>query len=198
MCRFLREQYYEIAEDDPDVPFLHRIGVLQLPSSIQSLSPLGGDESTQGVGPESVDDFASLSHSEPLPPLGRSVLKKRLEMFLQVFAAVISPRQLYRHQMLFQYYNVLLVKPDTVVAKLALECILTYKPPHVTPYKDAFKRLLDEKTIRDEMVVFDLTPGTSIDALHRPEVVPMIVRLAYGRFLSKARSNRLREKSLAR
>ena len=124
-------------------------------------------------------------------------------MFLQVFAAVVSPRQLFQHQTLAQFYSLLLSKAETNVAKLALECLLAYKPKFLIPYKDSFKRILDDKTIREELVLFNAaaqsdTSELSINSEHRADLVPLLTRLVFGRFVAKARNNRAREQTMAR
>lgn len=175
-------------------------------------------------------DATATRNDEKLVLLPARVLKKRLEMFLQIFAAVTSPKQLYCHQLLYNYYLEIMPKADITTVKLAFECILTYKPASVMPYKDNIKRLFDDKTIRDELLTFnastvadeddqytlDMTEYNNnsgsnnnnsssgscmikIKEEHRAELIPMLVRIVYGRFTSKARGNKAaREQNLAR
>ena len=96
---------------------------------------------------------------EEITVLHPSILKKRLEMFLRVFAAVISPKQLYLHQQLFDYYTSILARSETNIVKVAYDCILGYKPPYLMPVRENVRRLLDDKKIRDELVVFDPSIG---------------------------------------
>ena len=88
-----------------------------------------------------------------------SVLKKRLEMFLTVFSAVISPKQLYLHNQLFDYYNAILSRSETNIVKLAFDCILGFKPAYLMPVRENIRRLLDDKKMRDELVIFDPSVG---------------------------------------
>ena len=215
--RFLRWQYYAVFHDDPEIPFLHFQGLF----------------ATADAEADPHHD-----HAATLPP--PHVLKKRLEMFLSVLAAVTSPKQLYQHQLLFDYYAAILSKPETSQVKLALDCMLTYKPAFLMPIRENLRRFLDDKKIRDELVVFD----PSVDAhealagarlqvdvsaggviakntksrggaragaaaedgelgciapAHRADAVPLLVRLLYGRFVSKARGSKAaREQNLAR
>lgn len=134
------------------------------------------------------------------------ILKKRLEMFLQVFAAVTSPKQMYCHQLLYSFYQEIMAKADVNAVKLAFDCILTYKSASITPYKDNVKRMLEDKTIRDEMVNLDGTPQRAdsdteplIKEEHRAELVPLLVRTVYGRFTSKSRGSKAaRDQNIAR
>jgi U3 small nucleolar RNA-associated protein 20 len=149
-------------------------------------------------------DQQASSASEVVFPA--KILKKRLEMFLQVFAAVTSPKQLYCHQLLYTFYQEIMAKADVNSVKLAFDCILTYKPAALVPYKDSVKRLLDDKTIRDELVNLDATKETKdaeaepfIKENHRAELVPLLIRVVYGRFTSKARGSKAaRDQNIAR
>jgi len=160
-------QYYVHFKDDPDIPLLHHCGILTAPA-----------------------DFEREGGVVKLSP---SILKKRLILFLEVFSAVISPKQLYKYNLLYIYYITLLSNSVTTVSKLALQSLITYKPAYLMPYKDRILRLLDDNTIRDELVVFNLSATISnpvIDSRHRSDIIPLIVRLVYGRFVSKAKNNK--------
>ena len=144
------------------------------------------------------------------------ILRKRLEIFLQVFSAVTSPKQLYMHNMLYLFYQEIIAKSDAMTVKLAVDCILTYKSPSILPYRDSIKRFLDDKTIRNELLNFDPTLSSKLEDYnsmddshegshvvvrdeHRDELIPMIVRLVYGRFTSKARGSKAaRDLNIAR
>ncbi len=162
-------------KDDPDIPFLYYLGVL----------------ATKDTSPNQEEARES--------KLTIKTVKKRLETFLKVFAAVISPKQMYQHQMLCNFYTTLLSSPDHSVVKLALTCILNYKLPFLMPYKDVFQRILDPKTLRDELVAFNPSVASAkIDSSHRSELIPLLIRLLYGRSVAKAGGNKAREQSLSR
>jgi hypothetical protein len=168
--------------EDPEIPDLYREGIF---SAIEEPTISNPDTNI------------------PVP-----VLKKRLVMFLEVFAAVTSPKQLYLHKILYRLYGVILSKPDTVVAKLALNCILSYNDNDIIAYKDSLKNLLDDKKFRDELlllnpslsfVVEDTDAKKNIELKHRDKVVPLVLRIVYGRFVSHGKSGRkAKELGLAR
>ena len=141
--RFLRWQYYAVFVDDPELPFLYSQGLFSTPDSDQTNTHAAIGGATSDIGGSS-----SL-------PLSSAVLKKRLEMFLTVFVAVTSPKQLYLHQSLFDYYCTILSKPETSQVKLAFDCMLTYKPVFLMSIRENMRRFMDDKKIRDELVVFD-------------------------------------------
>ena len=192
---FLKNQYYVGFQEDAEVPYLRNIGLF---------SVLGNsEEDQQGI----LNKNASMiSNVFPI-----KILKKRLEMFLQVFSAVTSPKQLYCHQLLYSYYQEILAKADVNTVKLAFDCILTYKPVAIIPYKDNIKRMLEDKTLRDELVNLDPSPKAGIQSSsdaeresmikeeHRAELVPLLVHVVYGRFTSKSRGSKAaRDQNIAR
>ena len=178
-CRFLKYQYYTVFAQDPEVPTLQRMGVFSTDISLPTYSRV---------------------QSSHVPVLAVSVLKKRLSLFLRVFAAVSSPKQLYQHQQLYYYYCTILSKPDADLVKLALDCIMTYKVPSLVPYKDSLCRFLDDSTFRDELLVFDTTLESGVvNSDHRAVLIPVIVRVLYGRFVSRGKGSKAaREQGIAR
>ena len=205
--RFLREQYYLVNNESADLPYLHYIGLFT-----NSLQP----ESSDGVD-------GDLELNEPIE-LNPGVIRKKFEMFLRVFAAVVSPRQLYCHQLLYNYYITVLSDPDQTVAKLALQCVINYKPEYIMPYKNHCLKLLEPKSLRDELVLFNPAVNattdnatiqasddnksassssavgfnTTIELQHRASLMPILVRLLYGRLLAKASGKKAMEMSQTR
>lgn len=145
---------------------------------------------------QSQENNAAAASSPQLPPY---VLKKRLEMFLEVFAAIPSPKQLFEHQLLYSFYHVLVSKSDPAIAKLSLDCILAFKPPAYQPFADAFKGLMVDSKIRGHLITFDLDAESgAIDKTLRPEVISLVTRILYGKFSSKVRGGRAaRDQSLS-
>lgn len=178
--------------DDADIPFLFHIGVLSDTDVSSHISVNPNVEILESVISDEPKDFRS-------PNFSISVVRKRLEMFLKVFSVVVSPKQLYLHQLLFNYFSTLLASPDLVLAKLAFQCLMTYKPAFLAPYKENLSHFLDNKLLRDELVLFNpsVVEG-KIDALHRVDLIPVLTRLLYGRYLSKASGAKAREISSSR
>jgi hypothetical protein len=177
--RFLKYQYYATFVEDPEVAVLHRMNVLSSDKSPK----LGNDLEAMNV-----------------PTLSVGVLKKRLVLFLKVFAAVISPKQLFQHQQLYNYYCSILSKPDADVVKLAVDCLMTYKVAAITSYKETLYNFLDDSTMRNELLTFDATVTTGVvNSDHRAVFIPVLVRLLYGRFVSRGKGGKsAREQALAR
>jgi hypothetical protein len=182
---FLREQYYTYFNDEVEIPDLLRHGILLSHKLMISKPSTDQSDATEG-------------QNEMLPVLPSPMLRKRLEMFLLVFGSVTSPRQLFQHNLLLSLYNVLVSKNDAKVANLAFDCILTYKPANILVYKDVFKGLLDDSSIRSQLVTFDPSVGAVIESSQRAEVIPMLQQILFGKFTSKPRGGRAsRDQSLS-
>eukprot|EP01041_Mallomonas_annulata_P001346 gene1346-2596_t len=173
---FLRYQYYAVFENNPELPDLHRVGLFRLTDT----------------------DINSKPSSDVI--FSPKILQKRLEMFLKVFAAISGPKSLYQHPLLYAIYNILLCKPDISISKLALDCIFTFKNENIMPYVDNLRHMIDDASLRNELAIFDVTEkSTLLQPCHREEFIPLLVRILYGRFASRARSSKAaRDQSIAR
>ena len=155
--RFIRNFYYCAFVDEPEVSDLLYHGVLE---SAPAEHPLN---------------------------ISRKTLTARLEVYLSVFAAVVSPRQLYQHSILLHLYSALVTKSDQKISRLALDCALTYKVPALMPLKDSFYRLVDDKKMRDELVTLDLRGESELLSKdHRAEAISFLSNVLYGRFSARA------------
>lgn len=74
---------------------------------------------------------------------------------------------------------------EATVQKSALNCIFTYNYEFIKPYKDHLTRLIDNKHFRHELVVFSLDESNGvIHSDHRQKLLPILMRLLYGKFHS--------------
>ena len=176
--RFLEIQFYLCFSDSPEIPYLGYLGVL---TNFQQFA------STHSAG-----------KAEYMSPSINAMIRRRAEMYLGVFAAVKGPRQLYSNELLLSLYTVLLLRPEGSIAKLALDCILAYKQPSLVPYEETLSKLMDEKSLREELIVFDASEGGSIDRSHRAVAVPVIQYMLFGRLLSKVTGNKSKDQKLSR
>jgi hypothetical protein len=159
--RFLHEVYYPCLPNEIEIPILISIGMI---SEIQTY-----------------DNRHKIS---------KKALHNHLEGYLKVFAAISSPKQVFKHHLLFVYFQELLSKTDTSISKLALDCIFSYKLPHISPYQETLKTLLDEKKLRNEIVKLtsslqDRTNQIVADE-HLVITGNLLIRILYGILVSKA------------
>ncbi|KAL4612676.1 hypothetical protein GN956_G22842 [Arapaima gigas] len=119
----------------------------------------------------------------------RRAAAKHLIAHLRVFSKFTNPRALYLEPSLKQLYMQLLCHQDQNIQKISLECLLTYKDPHVLPYKDNLQRLLDDKHFKEEIVHFNISEeGAVVDASDRTHLIPVLLRILYGRMRNKTGS----------
>ncbi|XP_061662596.1 small subunit processome component 20 homolog [Syngnathoides biaculeatus] len=121
------------------------------------------------------------------PP--RRAAAKQLVTHLNVFAKFANPRSLCMESSLRELYYRLLCHQDKKIQQVALQCILTYKDPFVVPYKDNLEKLLDDKHFKEEIVHFNISEETGVvDASHRAGLIPLLMRILFGRLRSKGNS----------
>jgi len=103
---------------------------------------------------------------------------------LDLFSLFSNPKVLYRSGDVYTALLVLLTNGDLEIQKSALKAILTWKSPSLKPYEESLNNLLDEARFKDEITLF-LQGQTLIQPQHRPELMPVLLRLLYGRTVSK-------------
>uniref|UniRef100_A0A3P9PDG0 UTP20 small subunit processome component n=1 Tax=Poecilia reticulata TaxID=8081 RepID=A0A3P9PDG0_POERE len=107
---------------------------------------------------------------------------------LKVFTKFTNPRALYLESSLSDLYNQLLCHQDQQIQCVALECVLTYKDPNIVPYEN-LERLLDDRHFKEEIIHFNISEETGVvDASHRGRLIPLLMRILFGRLRSKAGS----------
>ncbi|RYP72723.1 hypothetical protein DL771_004059 [Monosporascus sp. 5C6A] len=103
---------------------------------------------------------------------------------LGVFAQFSNPKVLYHSQQVYQALLGQLANGDLDVQKTALKSILTWKQDGITPYQENLEALLDEAKFKNELTL--LFQGEKrIQPEHRSELMPVLLRLLYGRTISK-------------
>ncbi|XP_047917180.2 small subunit processome component 20 homolog [Anser cygnoides] len=119
----------------------------------------------------------------------RRAAAKQLIAHLQVFSKFSNPRALYLEQKLNALYTQLLSHQDQNVQRIALDCIMTYKHPHLLPYRENLQRLLEDKNFKEEIVHFSISEENAVVKMeHRPYLIPVLMRILYGRMRNKTGS----------
>ncbi|KAF9584653.1 U3 snoRNP protein [Lunasporangiospora selenospora] len=120
-------------------------------------------------------------------PKTTKTTKDRLHQFLSLFSKFKNPKQAFESNTLYNLYLHFLTIGDAPLQTLALNCVFTFKSPSVTPYQDNLKNILDDVKFRDELSTFIIAEGetSSIGALHREELMPIVIRLLYGCMISR-------------
>lgn len=113
--------------------------------------------------------------------------KDRLS-FLALFGQFINPKVLYKAPEVHGALLGLLCHGNSEIQKSALKALFTWKSPSILPYQENLLNILDESRFKDELSVF-VNVGTEdslIAEVHRGELLPVLLRLLYGRMISKA------------
>ncbi|GFY40068.1 small subunit processome component 20 homolog [Trichonephila inaurata madagascariensis] len=111
---------------------------------------------------------------------------KTLAAYLSVFSKFRYPKSNYKAGELEKLYKELLTYSDPTIQKLAFDCILTFNYKYLTPYKENFYRILDIKTFKNEIVLFNVdTENHVIAEEHRMEALTILMRILYGKMLCK-------------
>lgn len=141
------------------VPFLLSLDEAQVPSS--------EDEDKDNLLPE--DDFWSLPDRKGL---------------IGVFAQFGNPKVLHRSADVYNTLLSLLTNREIEVQKLSLKAILAWKQDGVKPYRENLENLLDDARFKNELTVF-LQDDELIRDEHRAELMPVLLRILYGRATAK-------------
>ncbi|XP_054720944.1 small subunit processome component 20 homolog [Uloborus diversus] len=121
---------------------------------------------------------------------GKHYASKTLAAYLSVFTKFRNPKAIYKTEELQKLYKELLSYPDPVIQKLSFDCLMTYNYKYLTPYKENFYRILDNKTFKTEVVLFSLdTENNIILEEHRIDVLAVLMRILYGKMLHKTGNN---------
>ncbi|CRK31187.1 hypothetical protein BN1708_005377, partial [Verticillium longisporum] len=103
---------------------------------------------------------------------------------LGVFDQFINPRSLYESEKVYRALLHLMENGDIEVQKSALKAILAWKQAGVRAYQENLEYLLDEARFKNELTVL-MQGEQSIKPEHRAELMPVLLRLLYGRTISK-------------
>ncbi|KAI1272906.1 armadillo-type protein [Xylaria sp. FL0933] len=115
---------------------------------------------------------------------GRSWSLFDKKTMIGVFAQFSNPKVLFQSQQVYNALLVLLSNGDIEIQKSALKAILTWKQEGVKPYQEHFEYLLDEARFKNELTVL-FQGDKQIQPEHRNEAIPVLLRLLYGRTISK-------------
>jgi U3 small nucleolar RNA-associated protein 20 len=131
---------------------------------------------------ELVPYFLSLNGQNDASISSSALPKPKLLAWLTLFSKFSNPKALYATDTLRSLYTTLLSHPDRALQNIALTCLFTYKSPHLTPYEDHLRALLDDTRWRDELSLLSLD---TIPSASRGEILDVFIRLLYGVMLEK-------------
>ncbi|KAI9889343.1 MAG: U3 snoRNP protein [Vezdaea aestivalis] len=109
------------------------------------------------------------------------------KVMLKTISQFRNPKVLFRTEELYKAILRNLTRGDSEIQAAALRSIFTWKDKNVIPYKEHLLNLLDDAHFREEIALFvrqDDSTG-SIQAEHRESLLPILLRLLFGRLVSR-------------
>lgn len=179
--RFINNEYYPADLQVAPTQDLRRKGRgLAIEEAEEETAARDEDELEEELGPQEEPSQKKKT---------RRAAAKQLIAHLQVFSKFSNPRALYLESKLYELYLQLLLHQDQMVQKITLDCIMTYKHPHILPYRENLQRLLEDRNFKEEIVHFSISEdNTVVKAAHRVELFPVLMRILYGRMKNKTGS----------
>ncbi|XP_036106865.1 small subunit processome component 20 homolog [Molossus molossus] len=178
--RFINNEYYPADLQVAPTQDLRRKGKGVLAEETEE--PAAGDD-------EELDEEAVPQDEPSQKKTTRRAATKQLIAHLQVFSKFSNPRALYLESKLYELYLQLLLHQDQAVQRITLDCIMTYKQPHILPYKENLQRLLEDRSFKEEIVHFSISEdNTEVKTAHRADLFPILMRILYGRMKNKTGS----------
>lgn len=118
----------------------------------------------------------------------RSFDRKDRKAMLDLFSRFTNPRALYGSPRVFECLLHLLTNGDNAIQKSALNAIFTWKLAGILPYQENLINILDDARFREEISTFleAGVQGAQIRNDHRGELSPVLLRLLYGRIVTRS------------
>lgn len=141
-------------------------------------------DSEAATGGDGDDDDDSQEEPKPAPT---KWLRNEQDAMLTLFTKFTNPRALYKADLVYAALLNLLASGDPKVQSLALKCVFAWRMPAAKAYEDNLNNLLDETRFRDEVTHF-VQIGEDESVIqddHREGLMPVLLRLLYGRSLSR-------------
>lgn len=131
---------------------------------------------TQEGAIESLDGLEALAEPDPLKSQDQKAM-------LGLFSLFKNPRVLYRSPDVFDALRSQLTSGDVEVQRSALKAIFTWKVQGIEAYQENLMNLLDDSRFREEISTF-LHDDNAIQDNHRQDLVPILLRILYGKMVS--------------
>ncbi|KAH6660646.1 armadillo-type protein [Truncatella angustata] len=130
------------------------------------------------------DDQADNFEEEQASSTGEFWSLTDRKALLGVFAQFVNPKVLFQSQQVYDALLKQLANGDIEVQKAALKAILAWKQEGLKPYRESLDFLLDEARFKNELTVL-FQGDNQIQPKHHDEAMPVLLRLLYGRTISK-------------
>ncbi|KAL9101661.1 MAG: hypothetical protein Q9163_003100 [Psora crenata] len=138
-------------------------------------------------GFDMVDENATLIGDDASYTSRQSWRQKDRKTMLDLFGQFTNPRALYQADDVFNAMKRLLSNGDVDTQRSALKAIFTWKLKELQPYEEHLLNILDDARFREEAAIFLNVEeqSTSIQNDHRATLMPILLRLLYGRMICR-------------
>ena len=146
---------------------------------------------------DTIDDAISLPEEDSHDPstsssgtIGGKWTMQEKKAMLRLFEQFKNPSVLYRSEELYQSLLDLLTSGDVEMQTHALKIIFTWKNAALRPYEENLLNLLDDARFRDEVSILTHADEklSIIQSEHRETVIPVLLRLLYGKIIARTGS----------
>lgn len=135
--------------------------------------------------PENIEELTE-DIDEVKETVSGKIVFKTLINVMQVLAQFKNPRALHKEPVFWELYMEFLKHKNPGLQKYALDCVINYKNKSIVPYKNNLYNLVDEKKFKDELTLFKITEDAqTIQPADREHVIPIVLRILYGKMTSK-------------
>lgn len=132
-------------------------------------------------------------------PHSSRITKKKMADWLALFAVFKNTKAVYRTQELNAAFMRIIAMGDVKLQAAALECVFTWKDPNIRPYADNLRNLVDDVKFRDELSTFiQNEEQIQIDPAHRDGLMPVVMRVLYGRLIQRSKASSKSSKNTRR
>ena len=118
----------------------------------------------------------------------RMLAHKDRKAMLELFGHFVNPKVLYRASEVQKALLGLLTSGDVTIQKSALRALMTWKNPSLVAYEENLMNLLDDVRFREEIATF-VNVGkhdSTIQDEHRRDLMPVLLRILYGKIISRS------------
>lgn len=113
--------------------------------------------------------------------------RKDQKALLSIFALFFNPKVLYRATDVYAALLSLLEHGDAEIQTSALRAIFTWKNPSINRYQEDLLKFLDDARFREQLTVFLDGGDSSLRREDRADLMPIILRLLYGRVITRTK-----------
>ena len=135
------------------------------------------------------EDPSEIAEVLPVPETGTALCKLRKQdrkATLDLFSKFTNPKVLFRASEVYNALQDLLSNGNVEIQRSALKAMFTWKSTGLLPYQENLFNLMDESRFREEISTFVQINDevTIVQEEHRPELMPVMLRLLYGKTIA--------------